>query len=310
MEGIMEYKDYYKILGVEKNAAAEEIKKAYRKLAKKYHPDKNPGDKTAEDKFKEVQEAFEVLKDPEKRKKYDTLGANWKQYQNAGSSENDWFRNYKQSSQGGGYHFSGDFDSIFENTGGFSDFFNMFMGGGFERTANRQQKGKDFEATLNVSLEDVHHGAEKQFSLDGKKIKLKISKGIEEGKKLRLKNQGGEGISGGEKGDLYIKIHIEDHPEYERKDFNLYLNLDVDIYTAILGGKKQIKTIDDKNINITIPPETDNGVMLRLPGLGLSKSDSTSDRGDLFVKVNIKIPKNLSPREKELFEQLRTIRNN
>ncbi len=304
----MEFKDYYKTLGIDKQASADDIRKAYRKLAKKYHPDKNPNDKTAEEKFKELSEAYEVLKDPEKRKKYDTLGANWKQYQNAGGPN----QNFNQSRHGGNYQFSGNFNDLFGNVGGFSDFFESFFGGGSnfrEATgfANIPQKGNDYEASLTISLEDAHRGVEKQFVVNGKKLRVKITPGIEEGKKLRLKNQGGEGKVGGEKGDLYLNIQIARHPYFERKENDLYYDLNIDLYTAVLGGKKEVKTLDGKRINIIIPKETESGKILKVKGMGMNKS-GRSDRGDLFVRINVTIPKNLTDEEIKLFEKLKSLR--
>ena len=306
----MEYKDYYKILGVEKNATKEEIKKVFRRLAKKYHPDKNPGDKASEEKFKEVTEANEVLSDPEKRKKYDQLGSNWKQYQNAGPEANYGYRNYQQGGQGDGAHISGNFDELFGNVGGFSDFFESFFGGNPNQSRkSRPRKGNDHEASLSISLEEAHSGTEKEFILGGKKIRLKITPGIEHGKRLRLKHQGSPGVAGGEKGDLYINIKIDDHAQFVRKGNDLYFNLDVDLYTAVLGGKKNLTTLDGKTINVNIPLGTDSGSTLRIKGMGMHFSGDTNLRGDLFVNVNIKIPKHLSSKETELFKELSLIRN-
>jgi curved DNA-binding protein len=306
----MEFKDYYKILGVDKNATKDDIKKVFRRLAKKYHPDKNPGDKASEEKFKEVTEANEVLSDPEKRKKYDQLGSNWKQYQNTGPEANYGYGNYRQGSQGDGAAYSGNFDELFGNVGGFSDFFESFFGG---RTGPSKQshprKGKDYEASLSISLEEANHGTEKEFTLDGKKIRIKITPGIEQGKKLRLKHQGSEGIAGGEKGDLYITIKIENHSHFERNGNDLYCNMDVDLYTAVLGGKKPLKTLDGKTINVNIPPETESGTSFRIKEMGMSHYSNSDLRGDLFVKINVKIPKHLSAKEIALFKELSLIRN-
>lgn len=305
----MEFKDYYKILGVEKSATQDDIKKAFRKLAKQYHPDKNPGDKASEEKFKEVSEANEVLSDPEKRKKYDQLGSNWKHYQNAGTDGNDWFRNYQRSSQTGGSHFSGNFDDMFGNVGGFSDFFESFFGGAGSYTGkSHSRKGSDFEAALKISLEEAHHGAEKEFLVDGRKIKIKLQPGIEHGKKLRLKNQGAEGVNGGEKGDLYLTVQIEKHPKYDRKGNDLYYNLDVDLYTALLGGKQPLKTLDGKTIMVNIPAETDSGTTLRVKDFGMPYTNSANTKGDLFVTINVKTPKNLTSSEKELIKKLSELR--
>jgi curved DNA-binding protein len=309
----MEFKDYYKILGVEKTASDDEIRKAYRKLAKKYHPDKNPSDLTAEAKFKEVSEAYEVLKDPEKRKKYDTLGSNWKQYQHAGGSGEDWVKNFNQNRQGGSYQFSGDFNDLFGNVGGFSDFFESFFGGRGARSrgaggfTSASQKGSDYEAVLNISLEEAHRGTEKQFTVDGRTLKVKITPGMESGKKLRLKNQGGEGIRGGEKGDLFLKIQIDKHPSFVRKENDLYYDLNVDLYTAVLGGKKEITTLDGKRININIPKETENGKVLKIRDMGMNRPN-ISGRGDLFIRINVQIPKNLTEEERKLFEKLASLR--
>lgn len=309
----MDYKDYYKILGVEKSATQDDIKKAYRKLAMKYHPDRNSGNKSAEEKFKEITEANEVLSDPEKRKKYDTLGSNWKQYQNTGGHGFDnFYTNFGdrrgKTNQSGAYEFSGDFGDIFGNAGGgFSDFFESFFGGaGFGGRTQQQKTAVDVEANLNITLEDVLNGSEKQISIDGKKIKIKINPGTKEGQKLRLKGMGRSKTADGTKGDLYLNIHILKNPFYEIKDDDLYYNLDIDLYTAVLGGKEKIIMLDGKTISITIPEGTESETTLRLKGLGLSKEIG---RGDLFVKVHVNIPKQLNKEEKELFKKLKTLRN-
>lgn len=306
----MEYKDYYKILGVDKSATQDEIKKAYRKLAMKFHPDRNAGNKSSEEKFKEITEANEVLSDPEKRKRYDALGANWKQYQNTGGHGfDDFFANFGGS--GGrqrSYQYSGDLNDILGGMGGgFSDFFESFFGGGgnFRRGTQQQKTAVDVEANLNVTLEDVYNGSEKQISLDGKKVKIKITPGTKDGQKLRLRGLGRSKSAGGEKGDLYLNIHILKHPFYEIKENDLYYNLDVDFYTAVLGGKENIRTLDGKTISIKIPEGTDPESILRLKGLGIKGENGM---GDLFVKIHINVPKNLNKEEKELFEKLKSIR--
>jgi len=310
----MEFKDYYKILEISKEASNDEIRKAYRRLAKKYHPDKNPDDPAAEAKFKEVSEAYEVLKDPEKRKKYDRLGANWKQYQYSGEGGEDWFRNFNQSRRGTNFDFSDSFGDLFGNVGGFSDFFESFFGSGNRFSdstggyTNTFWKGSDYEAELIISLEEAHKGTEKQFTVDGRTLKVRISPGVKSGKRLRLKNQGGEGTGGGQKGDLYLKIQVEKHPYFERKDNDLYCNLDVDLYTAILGGKKEITNLDGKRINIYIPKETENGKVLKIKNMGMSIADD-SNRGDLYIRINIQIPKNITEEEKKLFEKLKSLRS-
>jgi len=320
----MDFKDYYKVLGVSKTATKEEINKAYRKLALKYHPDKNPDNKEAEEKFKELSEAYEVLKDPEKRKKYDMLGANWKQYQQAGygSNANDWYRNFQQShqQQGDSYQFSGSFEDLFGKAGGFSDFFQSFFGGGMGSNAGRAssgesafgnafrgRKGSDYEANFRITLEDAFNGNEKEFSIDGRKIRIQIKPGIESGKKLRLKNQGAAASGGGERGDLYLTIQIDRHPLFERDGSDLYYTLAVDIPTAVLGGSKTLSTIDGKKVKVKIPAGTSSGTTLRIKGMGMRQYESTL-RGDMLVKINIVTPKDLSHDEKELYKKLADLR--
>lgn len=313
----MEFKDYYKILGVEKTATKEEISKAFRKLAVKYHPDKNPNNKSAEEKFKEITEAHEVLSDPEKRKKYDALGANWKQYQSTGKGFDDFFTQFGRSRRGSGttYEFSGNFGDLFgEMGGGFSDFFDSFFGGGRRQSRSgfssngfqNQPTGIDVEADLHISLEEAFNGSERQINIDGKKLKIRINPGTSEGQKLRLKGLGRSSAQGETKGDLFINIKILQHPFYEIKDGELFYNLDVDLYTALLGGKEEIQTLDGKKISIKIPEGTESESTLRLKGLGLKSAD---ERGDVFVKIHVTTPKNLSKKEKELFKELSKLRN-
>ena len=312
----MEFKDYYKILGVDKSATQDEIKKAYRKLAMKYHPDRNPDNKSAEEKFKEITEANEVLSDPEKRKKYDTLGANWKQYQNQGQGFEDFYSHFGSGRRGGGgtYEFSGNLGDLFGNLGGFSDFFESFFGGGasdFGAKSGRRsrRKGADLEATLYITLEDAFHGATKDVLIGGKKIRLKIVPGTKDGKKLRLKGLGAIGSNGGEKGDLYLTIKIEKHPYFEVSGSDLYYDLYVDLYTAVLGGKKQIRALNGKTVSINIPEGSDSGKILRLKGLGFRTAENSNSFGDLLVRIKVEIPKNLNKEEKELFKKLAAMRS-
>ena len=315
----MEFKDYYKILGVEKSATKDEIKKAYRKLAMKYHPDRNPGNKASEEKFKEITEAHEVLSDPEKRKKYDTLGANWKQYQNTGRGFDDFFSQFggrHGSSRGNSFEFSGDLGDLFGNMSGFSDFFDgFFVGGrkgfgGFNRSSAQNQKGQDLEAMLYITLEEAYNGATKEILINNKKLRIKIEPGTNDGTKLRLKNQGGNAIGRGVKGDLYITIKIEKHPFYEIEGEDLYYDLDVDFYTAALGGKKKITLINNKTINLEIPAGTDSGKVFRVGKFGLKKSVATNNRGNLYIRIKVETPKNLNKKEKELIKELQKLRSN
>ena len=312
----MEFKDYYKILGVEKSATKEEISKAFRKLALKYHPDKNPNNKATEEKFKEITEAHEVLGDPEKRKKYDALGANWNQYQTSGGGFEDFFSQYGGGRRDGTtYEFSGDIGDLFGGMGGgFSDFFESFFGGrgkssrsGFGSQGFQNQPTEvNVEADLHISLEEAFNGSERQISVDGKKLKIRINPGTKDGQKLRLRGLGRSRTSGGNKGDLYLNIHILQHPFYEMMDDGLYYNLDIDLYTAVIGGKEEIKTLDGRTISINIPAGTESEKILRLKKLGL---ENNNRRGDLFVKIHVTIPQNLSEKEKKLFKELSKLRS-
>ncbi|MBZ0202229.1 MAG: J domain-containing protein [Ignavibacteria bacterium] len=314
----MEYKDYYKSLGVSKSATQDEIKKAFRKLALKYHPDKNAGDKTAEAKFKEVNEANEVLGDPAKRKQYDQLGSNWKNYQQPGGGSSGGFDWGKYQQQGGQTQYTdfGDFSSSFGGggQGGFSDFFEAFfggagMGGSKQRGGKRSQqlKGENMQAELPVTLEEAFKGAEKIFEINGQTIKLRVKKGVTDGQKLSLPGKGYPGQGGGPAGDLLIIIKVQKHPLYNRIDDDLYLDLPVDIYTAVLGGKIDLSTFKGKT-KISIPPETSNGKTLRLGGLGMPKYGKENQHGDMYVKVDLQTPKNLTPEELKLFKQLADLR--
>lgn len=315
----MDYKDYYKVLGVEKNATQAEIKKAFRKLAVKHHPDKNKDNKAAEEKFKEVNEANEVLSDPEKRKKYDELGSNWQNYQQSGGSQDfDWSQ---YANRGGGnqrqYSYEGDFGNNFGG-GGFSDFFENLFGGGGGFTSSQQKgrrsakrasmRGEDFNAELSITLEDAYLGAEKLFDLDGQSIKLKIKPGIANGQVLKLTGKGNKGYNGGTAGDLLLKIDILADPLFERKNNDLHTNLSVNLYTAILGGKSPLKTFKG-TINVNIPKESQNGKVLRLQKMGMPVYGKANEFGDMYVKLNIEIPTNLSDKEIKLYEELSGIRS-
>jgi len=293
----MEFKDYYKILGVEKSATQEEIKKAYRKLAVKYHPDKNPNDKSIEEKFKEVNEANEVLSNPEKRKKYDEVGENWKYYQQQGSPQGD-FNWSNQGASGSNDHF---------NESSFTDFFESIFG---ERFNQRQQnyKGADYHADLHLTLEEAFEGSTQRLQLKEQVLQIKIKPGAKDGQVLRLKGKGGKGSAPGNEGDVHITVHIVEHPLFERKGNDLHCPVTIDLYTAILGGQVIVKTLG-KPIKVTIAKETENGKILRLKGMGMPVYGATNQFGDLYVKVQIQLPKNLSSKEIELFKELSTIKH-
>lgn len=293
----MEYKDYYKILGVERSAKQDEIKKAYRKLAVKYHPDKNPGDKAAEEKFKEISEAYQVLGNEESRRKYDELGANWKQYENAGFGR-------------GGHGFgSGGFNST-----GFSDFFDMFFGGsgGFDlgnmggfgtrsRYSSRPMRGQDLSASINLTLREAYFGSSRMINIGNSTIKVNIKPGVRDGQTLRIKGKGNAGANGGENGDLLMNISIENDPVYQREGDDLVRNLNVDIYNAILGGKIEMDTLKGP-VSLPIKPHTQNNSVLRLKGLGMPHYDKEGS-GALLVKVQLALPERFSNKELDLIQQ-------
>lgn len=314
----MEYKDYYKILEVDKKASQDEIKKKYRKLAQKYHPDRNPDDKTAEEKFKEIQEAYEVLKDPDKRQKYDQLGSNWKQYQQAGGGGFDFS---EWASQGGGKRYrSASFDEVFGDTG-FSDFFESFFGGSFgsggfrtsgfggggRRQGYAQTKGRDYEAQIRLNLTDAYHGTSTVLNVDGKKIRVNLKPGLRDGQTLRVRGKGGQSPTGGPAGDLLLKINLVNNTHFRRDGDNLHITRDVDLYTAILGGKVTINT-PGKPLSIKLPRETPNGKVMRLKGQGMPVYGKSNQFGDLYVKINVVLPKNLTEKETGLFKELQSLR--
>lgn len=329
----MEYKDYYKILGVSKNASAEEIKKAYRKLARQYHPDVNPDNKAAEETFKDVNEAYEVLGDSQKREKYDQFGSQWQQYQRTGGSADDFWRSWAGPGDQSGYRTVSpeEFEQMFGRGGGFgssggfggsgfSDFFealfgSMGRGGGFSTSGFGSTagypvgstRGQDIEHEVEITLEEAFHGTQRslQFS-DGRTIQARIPRGVKTGSKVRLSGQGQSGASG-ESGHLYLKIKVLPHAQFERKGDNLTTTVPVDLYTAVLGGKVEVKSID-KSVKLSIPAETQNGKTFRLRGLGMPKLRKPDERGDLLATVSITTPTNLSKEEKALFEELRNLR--
>ena len=310
----MEFKDYYKVLGVSKTATADEIRKAYRKLAKQYHPDANPNNKAAEEKFKEISEAHEVLEDPEKRKKYDTLGSDWQRYEQGGAQQGggfDWGK-YQQS-QGGGRQTYSEEDMF--GGGGFSDFFESIFGGSSGGNGKRQargggrfsSKGQDYRADMEISMEEAYHGAARILNVNGQQLRIKTKPGIEDGQTLRLKGKGAPGVNGGENGDIFINIQVQADPEYKRDGNDLYKDVNVPLYTAVLGGEMHIHTFSGE-IKLKIPAETQSGSTLRVKGKGFPHYGKESIHGDLYLKLQVEIPKKLSEEEKELFRQLSKMR--
>jgi len=311
----MDYKDYYKILGVSKDASQEEIKKAYRKLAVKHHPDKNPGDKRAEERFKELSEAYEVLRNPEKREKYDQLGSNWKQFENAGAGGFDYRGFGKGSRDGGTFHFRGnmgDIGDLFnEPEGGFSEFFNAFFGNTHgNRSGFRSQggplKGNDLRAEMEISLSEAYHGTSRILSVNGQKLRVTIKPGAYDGQELRIKGKGGQGINGGDSGDIFIKVKLSQDINQVREGNDLVRKIDVDLYTAVLGGKIEVHTLSGK-LSVKIPQGAQNGQKLRLQGKGMPVYEKPGKYGDMYIQLNILIPKKLSEKQKKLFNELKEL---
>jgi DnaJ-class molecular chaperone len=320
----MDYKDYYKILGVSKEATTDEIKKAFRKLARKYHPDVNPGDKKAEEKFKEINEAYEVLSDSEKRKKYDTLGPNWQEQ--FGPQFNRRTYTYRTSPM--------DFDT----GSGFSDFFEALfgrstMGGTRTQESFRRRVGDNIEQPVEVTLQEAYVGGSRTFNIQStevcsacrgtgevngrlcatcggqgmltntKRIQVKIPAGVDTGSKIRVAGEGQPGIGGGPRGDLYLVISVKPDPQFERKGDDLYTDIEVDLLTAILGGEVPVPLPDGRRLMLTIPPETQNGRTFRLTGKGMPRLRGEGN-GTLFARVKVVLPMHLTSEEKGLFEQL------
>ncbi|MEO8819281.1 MAG: J domain-containing protein [Ginsengibacter sp.] len=301
----MDFVDYYKTLGVAKNASAEDIKKAYRKLARKLHPDVNPNDKEAHKKFQQINEANEVLSDAEKRKKYDQYGENWKhadQYEQA--------RHQQQQQGGGGFggggfgNFGGDqYTYSSGEEGSFSDFFESLFGGAGRRSRPAKYRGQDYNAELQVLLSDAFNTHKQTITVDGKNVRITIPAGVENGQKIRLKGYGSAGANGGPNGDLLITFVIKNNPHLKREGNNLYKSEDLDLYTALLGGEKTIDTLSGK-IKLKVAPETQNGATIRLKGKGFPVYKKEGQFGDLYITWNIKLPTNLTEKQKELFTEL------
>jgi curved DNA-binding protein len=308
----MEYKDYYQVLGIKKDASTEDIRKAYRKLARKYHPDVNPSNKEAEERFKEINEANEVLTDPEKRRKYDTLGANWQQYQQAGGDPNgfDWSQ-WRANPQGSGQRMHTeyvDLNDLFGGSGGFSDFFQAMFGGAQPGGAGRRQpqqaiSGRDFEQPVEITLEEAYHGATRLLQSEARRLEIKIPAGVDNGSRVRVSGEGEPGRNGARAGDLYLVIKVTEHSRFRREGNNLHLSLPVDLYTLVLGGEVTVETLKGK-LSLKIPPQTPNGREFRLRGQGMPQLKNAGQFGDLYVRVEVLLPQNLSDEEKSLFEQL------
>lgn len=295
----MDYVDYYKLLGLDKKASTEDIKKAYRKLARQYHPDVNPNDKEAHKKFQEINEANEVLSDPEKRNKYDQYGKDWKhgeEFEKARQQR----QHQRQYANEGGQSFDGDFEGQ-----DFSDFFeSMFGGMGSRRSATQTKfKGQDYHAQLLLTLREAYTTHQKTITVNEKNVRITIHAGVENGQQVKLKGYGAVGANGGPNGDLYISFQIENDPQFKRLGNDLFTSAEIDIYTAVLGGETTIDTLSGK-LKLKIAAGTQNNTKVRVKGKGFPVHKKEGQFGDLYVSYSVKIPVNLSEKEKELFTQL------
>jgi DnaJ-class molecular chaperone len=315
----MDFKDYYATLGVAKTASAKEIKQAFRKLARKYHPDVNQGNKAAESKFKEINEASEVLGDPGTRQKYDELGSNWKMYEHRpspGRSSRSARRTPPSGHDGGFRTMSPDeMNEAFGETGSFSDFFTTFFGGGEPRTTSgrgRQSAGRDVEHEIQLSLEDAYAGTTRRLGLerDGqlRHVEVRIPAGVRDASRVRVPSEGEPGPDGGASGHLYLRVKIAPHPTFELKDKDLYVTASLPVTTAVLGGEAEVQTLAGKPARLRVPPLTQNGQVFRLKGYGMpatgSATASGTDRGDLYARVEVRLPAELSADEREHYTEL------
>ena len=306
----MEFIDYYKVLNVDKTATPDEIKKAYRKLARKFHPDLNPNDQEAHKKFQRINEANEVLSDPEKRKKYDQYGKDWKHadaFEQAGRTQSAG-RQYTgadpfggQGPFAGGYTSGGDFSAD-----DFSEFFSSMFGGGAGGGTRTRFRGQDYRAELHLNLRDVTGTQKHTLTVNGKNLRITIPAGVENGQEIRLKGQGGPGVNGGPSGDLYITFVIADDPVFKRLKNDLYLTREIDLYTAVLGGEVLLETLSGK-VKATVKPGTQNGSKVRLKGKGFPVYKKEGQHGDLIVTYQVKIPTGLTEEQTQLFKQLRAL---
>lgn len=331
----MDFKDYYGTLGVAKTATDKEIKQAFRKLARKHHPDVNPGDKSAETRFKEINEANEVLGDPAKRKKYDELGANWRMYEQAGAPGGP-----GAGPQGGGWdvHFGGgpgagpggfrtmseeEMRGMFGDADPFSDFFHAFFGGSpgpmSEHTGRRgrgarargSREGRDVEQEIMLGLDDAYHGAMRRLSLkhdgEARTVDVRIPAGVGDGSRVRIPGEGEPGAGGARSGDLYLRIRLAPHPSFERKGGDLYTQVAVPLTTAVLGGEAEVRTLGGKVVRLKIPPATQHGQVFRLKGHGMPAIGKPDDHGDLYATVGVELPRTLSPEQRTHFEALQKL---
>jgi DnaJ-class molecular chaperone len=335
----MDFKDYYKTLGVAKTATEKEIKQAFRRLARKHHPDVNPGDKSAEARFKELTEANEVLSDPVKRRKYDELGANWRMYEQAGAGQGA-PGGFRPGQQGGAWNvdFGGgsgggagfrtmseeDMREMFGDADPFSDFFHTFFGGAAGRPgggegdahargsrARAPRQGRDVEHEIDLGLDEAYHGATRRLSIthDGqaRTVDVRIPPGVSDGSRVRVAGEGEQGSSGGKSGDLYMRIRVTPHPRFERKGRDLYTHVVVPVTTAVLGGEADVPTLSGKPLRLKVPQTTQNAQVFRLKGHGMPVAGKPAEHGDLYATVDVELPKDLTPEARAHFEALQQL---
>ena len=329
----MEFKDYYATLGVPKTATDKELKQAFRKLARKHHPDVNPGDKKAESRFKEINEAYEVLGDAAKRKKYDELGANWRAYEQAEAQggpnpfAGQWNVNMGGGGAGGGGGFrtmsQEEMEELFGDQNPFSDFFTTFFGGqpgaggGFggaesrrsaPRGRSRTRPGRDIEHEIELTLDEAYQGTTRRLSLKhgghARTVDVRIPPGVGDGSRVRVSSEGEPGVGGAASGDLYLRVRLAPHPLFERKGRDLYVKVPVPVTTAVLGGEAEVPTLSGKPVRLRIPPLTQNGQVFRLKGYGMPAVGKPDDKGDLYARVEVQLPTVITPAEREHYESL------
>ena len=324
----MEFKDYYATLGVAKTATEKEIKQAYRKLARKHHPDVNPGDKSAESRFKDLNEAHEVLGDPEKRRKYDELGQNWRMYEQAGAAGGSgspfaggpgW--NTRDAPGGFRTMTADEMREMFGDQDPFSDFFHTFFGGqvppedagrrGRAARARASRHGRDVESEITLSLEEAFQGTTRQLSIKteghARTVPVRIPVGVTDGSRVRVSGEGEHGTGGAQSGDLYLRIRLSAHPRFERKGRDLHTRVQVPLTTAVLGGEVEVTTLGGRALRLRIPPTTQNGQVFRLKGHGMPAVGKPDDVGDLYATVDVELPRDLPPDQRALFEELRKL---
>ena len=330
----MEFKDYYQTLGVPKTAPAKDIKQAYRKLARKHHPDVNPGDKSAETRFKEINEAYEVLGDPDKRRKYDELGANWRMYEQAQQQGQAWPGGAPFGGGAGGFGEGGgawtinmggpggyrtmseeEMHELFGNEDPFSDFFKTFFGGGGpqesgrarQTRASRSHKGRDIEHEVELTLEEAYHGAMRRISIKqgghARSVDVRIPAGVKDGSRVRAAGEGESGSNGGMSGDLYLRVRLKPHPVFERRGNDLHVKVAVPVTAAVLGGEAQVPTISG-SVRLKIPETTQAGQVFRLKGHGMPAVGKPEERGDLYATIDVQLPRSLTKDQRQHYEAL------